>query len=75
MVYAALLMVSLLFAGTHQFQFKHHNNDELVQVLQDVNSRCPNVTRLYTLTETSVLGIPLYVIEFSTKPGHHEISK
>ncbi|XP_044262132.1 carboxypeptidase E-like [Tribolium madens] len=75
MVFATLLVVSLLFAGTLQFQFKHHNNDELVQVLQDVNSKCPNITRVYTLTETSVLGLPLYLIEFSTKPGHHEIMK
>jgi hypothetical protein len=75
MVYAALSLVSLLFAGSLQFQFKHHNNDELAQVLQDVNNRCPNITRIYTLSETSVLGLPLYFIEFSTKPGHHEISK
>ncbi|CAH1381469.1 unnamed protein product [Tenebrio molitor] len=75
MVYAALSVVSLLFAGSLQFQFKHHNNDELAQVLQDVNNRCPNITRIYTLSETSVLGLPLYFIEFSTKPGHHEIMK
>ena len=70
-----MLILSSLVAGTLQFQLKHHNNEELLQVLQDVNSRCPNITRIYTLTETSVLGTPLYLIEFSTKPGHHEISK
>ncbi|XP_063912973.1 carboxypeptidase E-like [Zophobas morio] len=75
MVHAALLILSSLVAGTLQFQLKHHNNEELLQVLQDVNSRCPNITRIYTLTETSVLGTPLYLIEFSTKPGHHEIMK
>lgn len=62
-------------ANSLQFQFKHHNNDELLQVLQDVNAKCPNITRIYSLSETSVLGVPLYLIEFSTKPGHHEVCK
>ncbi|XP_018580185.1 carboxypeptidase E isoform X2 [Anoplophora glabripennis] len=75
MARATLLFVSLCLTGTLQFQFKHHNNEEMLQVLQDVNARCPNVSRIYTLSETSVLGVPLYVIEFSTKPGHHEILK
>lgn len=82
MVYGVLLVVT--FAGVafataaareHLFHFKHHNNDELLQVLDDVNAKCPNITRIYALSETSVLGTPLYLIEFSTKPGHHEISK
>ncbi|KAF5286912.1 hypothetical protein FQA39_LY00445 [Lamprigera yunnana] len=30
---------------------------------------------MYTLSETSVLGVPLYVIEFSTQPGHHVLMK
>ena len=32
----------------------------------------PNITRIYTLSEPSVLGEPLYLIEFSTTPGFHE---
>ncbi|KAJ8920476.1 hypothetical protein NQ315_005344 [Exocentrus adspersus] len=75
MARAALFFISLCFTGTLPFQFKHHNNEELLQVLQDVNIRCPNISRIYTLSETSVLGVPLYMIEFSTKPGHHEILK
>ncbi|XP_077290572.1 carboxypeptidase E-like isoform X2 [Arctopsyche grandis] len=54
------------------FVWKHHNNDELLEVLEDVHSRCPNNTRIYTLSETSVRGIPLYVMEFATRPGHHQ---
>ncbi|CAG9818282.1 unnamed protein product [Phaedon cochleariae] len=72
---AVLLLPLLLAAGTFQFQFKHHDNEEILQVLQEVNVRCPNVSRIYTLSENSVLGVPLYVIEFSTRPGHHEILK
>lgn len=42
-------------------------------LLRDVNIKCKNITRVYALNEGSVLGIPLYVIEFSTKPGRHEV--
>ncbi|CAH1107843.1 unnamed protein product [Psylliodes chrysocephalus] len=75
MVFCVLFLLTLLSTGSLQFQFKHHNNEELLEVLQDVNSKCPNISRIYTLSENSVLGIPLYVIEFSTKPGHHEVLK
>ncbi|XP_072384929.1 carboxypeptidase E-like isoform X1 [Diabrotica undecimpunctata] len=70
-----VLVLALLSAQSFQFEFKHHNNDDLVAVLQDVNARCPNITRIYTLSENSVLGLPLYFIEFSTNPGRHEILK
>lgn len=39
--------------------------------MDDIHRKCPNVTRMYALTETSVRNIPLYVIEFSAHPGHH----
>lgn len=75
MVLGIVFLLALLSAKSLQFEYKHHNNDELVAVLQDVNSKCNNITRIYTLSENSVLGLPLYVIEFSTKPGRHEILK
>lgn len=71
----AFVVFSLVIVASRQFEYKHHNNEELMQELEDVNAECPNITRIYTLSETSVLGIPLYLIEFSTKPGHHELSK
>ena len=40
-----------------------------------VHNKCPDVTRLYTLSEPSVQGVPLYVLEFSDKPGHHEVTE
>lgn len=70
-----LIVLSLFIAISRQFQYKHHNNDELLQVLENVRAKCPTITRIYTLSETSVLGVPLYVLEFSTKPGYHELSK
>jgi len=52
-----------------------HNNTELAAILQQVHNKCPDVTRLYTLSEPSVRGVPLYVLEFSDKPGHHELTE
>jgi Zinc carboxypeptidase. len=72
----------MLIAGTQSaalapqgLEFKHHNNEELQQVLSAIHHKCPNITRVYTLSERSVQGVPLYVIEFSTKPGYHQLCK
>ena len=54
-------------------QFKHHNNEELATILEDVHSRCPNITKVYALSENSVAGNPLLLIEFSDEPGYHEL--
>lgn len=54
------------------FTFKHHNNQELNLVLQDINKRCPDITKLYELNYRSVRGWPLTVIELSDAPGTHE---
>ena len=43
--------------------------------LFQVHNRCPDISRLYTLSEPSVLGVPLYVLEFSDHPGHHELTE
>ncbi|KAL3278688.1 hypothetical protein HHI36_016225 [Cryptolaemus montrouzieri] len=75
MWYLLLLFIAVLVSSSLQFQFKHHDNNEVIQILEDLHLKCCNITRLYTLSETSVTGLPLYLIEFSTKPGQHEILK
>lgn len=55
-----------------EFKFKHHDNRELNELLQSVHKRCPTITRLYELSERSVNGWPLTVIEMSDNPGKHE---
>ncbi|KAK9751479.1 Zinc carboxypeptidase [Popillia japonica] len=74
-----LLLLSLFcvfYRGrTFEFKYQHHDNKQLIQILENVHDTCPNITRIYTLSETSVRGVPLWVIEFSTRPGHHEILK
>lgn len=69
------ILVLLVAIAAGEFQFKHHDNNELTQVLEDIHQRCPNITRVYTLSETSVRGVPLSVIEFSSWPGHHQTCK
>jgi len=64
-----------MVTSTYQFQFKHHSNTELNTVLQEINQKCPSITRLYELDQRSVNGWPLTVIEFSKNPGHHETLK
>lgn len=62
---------SLLLTVSAEFQWKHHNNEELPLVLQEVHNNCPNITRIYALSEPSVCNVPLYVIEFAQVPGFH----
>lgn len=66
---------SLLLTVSAEFQWKHHNNEELPLVLQEVHNNCPNITRIYALSEPSVCNVPLYVIEFAQVPGFHRPCK
>jgi len=66
-----LLLVTSTAA--YNVEFKHHNNTHLAAVLQQIHNRCPDISRLYTLSEPSVEGISLYVLEFSDQPGRHEL--
>jgi len=69
------LAVLLPSSLSSTFQFKHHSNQELADFLEAVHLKCPFITRVYALSETSVLGNPLLFIEFSDKPGIHEINE
>lgn len=70
-----LLILLCANVAVATLEWKHHNNDELLEVLESVHNKCKNVTRVYQLSEPSVRGTPLHVIEFSTHPGHHELSE
>jgi len=72
---ALTLCAALMSLAAANLEFKHHNNTELAAILQQVHNKCPDISRLYTLSEPSVRGVPLYVLEFSDKPGHHELTE
>ncbi|XP_071039037.1 carboxypeptidase E [Parasteatoda tepidariorum] len=50
----------------------HLNNAQLQDFLIQIHEKCPNITRVYELKESSVNGWPLVVIEFTQHPGKHE---
>jgi len=70
---AVLSLALLVPSSWATFEFKHHSNEELGDILDQIHTKCPLITRVYSLSETSVLGNPLLIIEFSDKPGVHEI--
>jgi len=70
-----LITICMLATIQTKVEFKHHNNTEMAAILQKVHNECPDISRLYTLSEQSVLGVPLYVLEFSDHPGHHELGE
>ncbi|XP_038601403.1 carboxypeptidase Z [Tachyglossus aculeatus] len=55
-------------------QFTHHSYVQMVSVLRKTAARCQNISRTYSLGR-SFDGKDLLVIEFSSKPGHHELLK
>uniref|UniRef100_A0A1B6CXY6 Peptidase M14 domain-containing protein n=1 Tax=Clastoptera arizonana TaxID=38151 RepID=A0A1B6CXY6_9HEMI len=76
MMYMAIILLGLQLYSTlavnpQTFEFKHHNNKELKNVLVNVHKMCPNITRVYTLSGKSVRNQDLYAIEFAMTPGIH----
>lgn len=53
-------------------QFKHHSYAQMVSTLKKTASRCSHIATTYSIGR-SFEGKDLFVIEFSTKPGHHEL--
>ncbi|KAL1535158.1 suppressor of los1-1 [Salvia divinorum] len=45
------------------------SNSDLQKAMQEFNSRCPNISRLYSIGK-SVLGVPLLAMEISDSPGN-----
>lgn len=51
---------------------KHHNYEELVKYLRDLEKRYPKTTKVFSIG-TSVKGLDLYAIELCSNPGEHKI--
>lgn len=55
---------------------RHHNYEEMLESMDRVHRRCPDITHLYNLSgnpDTTVEGRKLAVIVISDNPGRHEI--
>ena len=50
----------------------HHNNTEILNIIDQVSAKCKDITHVYDLGLRSVNGEPLRVIAFSDSPSEHE---
>ncbi|CAH1794552.1 unnamed protein product, partial [Owenia fusiformis] len=73
-----LAFVPIIFSGRCTgFEVKHHNFKGIVDTLNEVHNKCPDITKVYELKEEdgSVGETPknnrLTVIEFAKNPGKH----
>uniref|UniRef100_A0A0B6ZJP1 Peptidase M14 domain-containing protein n=1 Tax=Arion vulgaris TaxID=1028688 RepID=A0A0B6ZJP1_9EUPU len=55
--------------------FFHHNFEQMVALMLEVNKACPEITRIYNLSEPSVEGRNLTVLEITENPGVHKPGK
>ena len=60
---------------TEDFEYIHHDHPATLAILDKVHKKCPEITRVYNLSETSVQGRELVVIEMTEEPGKHITSK
>lgn len=54
--------------------FSHHSYAQMVRVLRRTAARCSHVAKTYSIGR-SFDGRELLVIEFSARPGQHELSE
>lgn len=74
----ALMPAVLTFSYGFEWN-KHHDNKEMLEIMQDVHNRCKDNTRLYSLPQVKHTDVPdetpmgekLWVLEFADEPGEH----
>lgn len=67
------LCITLGFSQ-EQNQFEnHHNTNEMLNLLDSIHKKCPEITYLYDLPLKSTEKRPLRVIVFSDNPKEHEL--
>jgi carboxypeptidase E len=50
----------------------HHTNEEVFEIIDSINKKCPQITHVYDLGSKSVRGLPLRVLVFSDNPQEHD---
>lgn len=60
--------------GRVPYQFYHHNQDALFELMRNYSSKFPSITRLYSIG-SSVEGRQLWAIEITDNPGLHELGE
>ena len=62
---------SVMFNLHEKPQFSYHNYEAMERFLRDIVTKCPNITRLYSIGQT-VQYRNIWVMEISDNPGLHE---
>ncbi|XP_041362509.1 carboxypeptidase E-like [Gigantopelta aegis] len=65
----------VLLSACSGFEFIHHDYKAMLDVMYDVHRRCPEITRIYNLSEPTAQNRNLTVIEITDNPGTHEIGE
>jgi len=60
---ASILLMIVVGLAMAEVEFKHHNNTEMAEVLQKIHNTCPDITRLYTLSETRLEILRLCILK------------
>ena len=67
-----VIVLSLILAiNVNSIEFKHHNYQDMLKYMDDIHKRCPDITRTYFLSEKTVNGRELVVMEVSKNPGKY----
>jgi len=67
-----VLVIALFLAiNVYAIEFKHHNYQNMLKYMDDIHKRCPDITRTYFLSEKTVNGRQLVVMEVSKNPGKY----
>lgn len=56
------------------YEWKHHDQNDLEQILRKTAEECPDITNVYVVGQ-SVDGRNLSVIEITDNPGQHEVGE
>ena len=57
--------------NVEHLEFVYHDHQQMTKQLNELHKTFPNLTRLYSIGR-SVEGRELWVLEISTRPGHHQ---
>lgn len=68
---SVLFLCIVILGVSRAFEFVHHDQQQLEEVLDDAHQRCPDITKLFTLDPKSVKGVPLKGIIFGKQPEAH----
>ena len=66
-----LVLLVLGFSSNYAFEFVHHDQDALLNLLSATHDKCPDITRLYDLSPNSIQGRIMRVIVFGKTPDQH----